>query len=322
MPEHDVVVLVRAAAVVGDLPHARDEVGVVRDDHPRVAVGAEVLARVEAEAGGVAQAARAPALASRRRGPGPRPRAPAARGASATSRIALHVGRLAVEVDRQDHLRARRERRLELRGVHREGVVVHVHEDGRGAVQEDRLAGGDERVRHRHDLVARRPRRSARSASVSASVPFATPQAWRAPQKAANSCSNRRAFLAPDELRAGHHAGDRRVDLRRIRRYCARRSTIGTFHQPSSLPSALRDATKQRPAVPPGSSRKLAPPRFSATVWAFAHVLPGAHIGADCNICDHVFVENDAVWVIASRSSAESRSGTGSGSPTMSSDRT
>jgi acetyltransferase-like isoleucine patch superfamily enzyme len=28
-------------------------------------------------------------------------------------------------------------------------------------------------------------------------------------------------------------------------------------------------------------------------VWAFAHVLPGARIGADCNICDHTFVEND-----------------------------
>lgn len=30
-------------------------------------------------------------------------------------------------------------------------------------------------------------------------------------------------------------------------------------------------------------------------VWAFAHVLPGARIGADCNICDHVFIENDVV---------------------------
>lgn len=28
-------------------------------------------------------------------------------------------------------------------------------------------------------------------------------------------------------------------------------------------------------------------------VWAFAHVLPGAVIGADCNVCDHVFIEND-----------------------------
>jgi acetyltransferase-like isoleucine patch superfamily enzyme/dTDP-4-dehydrorhamnose 3,5-epimerase-like enzyme len=28
-------------------------------------------------------------------------------------------------------------------------------------------------------------------------------------------------------------------------------------------------------------------------VWAFAHVLPGAVIGKECNICDHVFIEND-----------------------------
>lgn len=30
-------------------------------------------------------------------------------------------------------------------------------------------------------------------------------------------------------------------------------------------------------------------------VWAFAHVLPGAKIGRDCNICDQVFIENDVV---------------------------
>src|SRR5256885_15682657 len=30
-------------------------------------------------------------------------------------------------------------------------------------------------------------------------------------------------------------------------------------------------------------------------VWAFAHVLPGAKIGTDANICDHVFIENDVV---------------------------
>ncbi|CAG0991974.1 dTDP-3-amino-3,6-dideoxy-alpha-D-galactopyranose 3-N-acetyltransferase [Anaerolineales bacterium] len=27
-------------------------------------------------------------------------------------------------------------------------------------------------------------------------------------------------------------------------------------------------------------------------VWAFAHILPGAVIGSECNICDHVFIEN------------------------------
>ncbi len=30
-------------------------------------------------------------------------------------------------------------------------------------------------------------------------------------------------------------------------------------------------------------------------VWAFAHILPGATIGRDCNICDHVFIENDVL---------------------------
>jgi UDP-2-acetamido-3-amino-2,3-dideoxy-glucuronate N-acetyltransferase len=30
-------------------------------------------------------------------------------------------------------------------------------------------------------------------------------------------------------------------------------------------------------------------------VWAFAHILPGAVIGRDCNICDHVFIENQVV---------------------------
>jgi acetyltransferase-like isoleucine patch superfamily enzyme len=28
-------------------------------------------------------------------------------------------------------------------------------------------------------------------------------------------------------------------------------------------------------------------------VWAFTHILPKAVIGDDCNICDHVFIEND-----------------------------
>lgn len=31
----------------------------------------------------------------------------------------------------------------------------------------------------------------------------------------------------------------------------------------------------------------------STRIWAFSHVLPGASIGSDCNICDHVFIEND-----------------------------
>jgi UDP-2-acetamido-3-amino-2,3-dideoxy-glucuronate N-acetyltransferase len=32
---------------------------------------------------------------------------------------------------------------------------------------------------------------------------------------------------------------------------------------------------------------------YGTRIWAFAHVLPGAQIGCDCNICDGVFIEND-----------------------------
>lgn len=30
-------------------------------------------------------------------------------------------------------------------------------------------------------------------------------------------------------------------------------------------------------------------------VWANVHVLPGAQIGADCNLCDGIFIEDDVV---------------------------
>jgi UDP-2-acetamido-3-amino-2,3-dideoxy-glucuronate N-acetyltransferase len=30
-------------------------------------------------------------------------------------------------------------------------------------------------------------------------------------------------------------------------------------------------------------------------VWAFAHILPNAVVGAECNVCDGVFIENDVV---------------------------
>ena len=30
-------------------------------------------------------------------------------------------------------------------------------------------------------------------------------------------------------------------------------------------------------------------------IWAFSHVLSGAKIGKDCNICEHVFIENDVI---------------------------
>ena len=39
-------------------------------------------------------------------------------------------------------------------------------------------------------------------------------------------------------------------------------------------------------------SRRVGP---GTRIWAFTHVLPGARIGAECNICDGVFIENNVV---------------------------
>jgi acetyltransferase-like isoleucine patch superfamily enzyme len=30
-------------------------------------------------------------------------------------------------------------------------------------------------------------------------------------------------------------------------------------------------------------------------VWAFVHILSGAVVGEDCNVCDHVFIERDVI---------------------------
>jgi acetyltransferase-like isoleucine patch superfamily enzyme len=30
-------------------------------------------------------------------------------------------------------------------------------------------------------------------------------------------------------------------------------------------------------------------------IWAFAHVMAGAVIGADCNVCDHTYIEGDVI---------------------------
>ncbi len=46
----------------------------------------------------------------------------------------------------------------------------------------------------------------------------------------------------------------------------------------------------ERAIVEPGA--RIGP---GTRVWAFAHVLPGAVIGRDCNLCDQTFVENDVV---------------------------
>jgi len=34
---------------------------------------------------------------------------------------------------------------------------------------------------------------------------------------------------------------------------------------------------------------------INTRIWAFVHILEKAIIGSDCNICDHVFIENDVI---------------------------
>jgi UDP-2-acetamido-3-amino-2,3-dideoxy-glucuronate N-acetyltransferase len=57
----------------------------------------------------------------------------------------------------------------------------------------------------------------------------------------------------------------------------------------------LADASRSAPFVHPRAI--VESPRIGrgTRVWAFAHILPGAAIGEDCNICDGVFVENDVI---------------------------
>ncbi len=54
-----------------------------------------------------------------------------------------------------------------------------------------------------------------------------------------------------------------------------------------------RDAPPANVLVHPSALCESSTVGENTRVWAFAHVLPGAVIGRDCNICDHVFIEND-----------------------------
>ncbi|RZJ11115.1 MAG: isomerase [Rubrivivax sp.] len=63
------------------------------------------------------------------------------------------------------------------------------------------------------------------------------------------------------------------------------KSPDATSHQGTTAESFVHShALVETPHVGAGSR-----------IWAFAHVLPGARIGAGANICDHVFIENDVV---------------------------
>jgi UDP-2-acetamido-3-amino-2,3-dideoxy-glucuronate N-acetyltransferase len=55
----------------------------------------------------------------------------------------------------------------------------------------------------------------------------------------------------------------------------------------------MNEQPSTRPYLHPQSLCESTAIGESTRIWAFAHVLPGAIIGRDCNVCDHVFIEND-----------------------------
>ncbi len=150
--DHPVRVLV-LLPVVAVQAHRLGGGGVVGGDRAAVAQRPEVLARVEAEGGGVAERARRPALVG-----GAVRLAGVLDDRQAVSRGDLgervHVHGLPVQVHGHDRGGARRDRGPDGCGVHETVALEAVHEDRRGADVAHGLGGGDERVGRDDDLVA------------------------------------------------------------------------------------------------------------------------------------------------------------------------
>jgi len=52
---------------------------------------------------------------------------------------------------------------------------------------------------------------------------------------------------------------------------------------------------KTEPYIHPASDVQSSQFGDGTRIWQYCVVLPGAKIGADCNICSHCFIENDVV---------------------------
>ena len=66
--------------------------------------------------------------------------------------------------------------------------------------------------------------------------------------------------------------------------------------QPMGPPTSVtQSGVATLPFIHPQALVETAHVGAGTRVWAFAHLLPGAIIGRDCNICDGVFIEGDVV---------------------------
>src|SRR5579862_8815108 len=74
---------------------------------------------------------------------------------------------------------------------------------------------------------------------------------------------------------------------------CRRPLRRSRCHEPQYCESAAMTAPDPDVFVHPRGICESVHVGKRTRIWAFAHVLPNARIGCDCNICDGVFIEND-----------------------------
>ena len=154
--EADLVVMVLGLHAMDPQPsQGSAQEWVIGRHHPTIAEAAQVLGGVEAERGGLAEPAGPASLVGRTdRLGGILQHEQAVMPRDLVDRV--HVGGLTVEMDRDDRTRLRRHGRLDLRRVDIVGVRLDVDEHRPGAGPPDRAGRGEERVRRRDHLVARR----------------------------------------------------------------------------------------------------------------------------------------------------------------------
>ena len=140
-------------AVDADLPHESRQRLVVREQGAAIAVAAKRFRREKRRGADRGEPARTAALVGG---------AEALRGVLDHGQAVIacdvvdgvEVRALAIQRDRHDGPRPRRDRRLEFRGVHVVGTAIDVDEHGLSADQRDHLGRGEECERHRDDFVA------------------------------------------------------------------------------------------------------------------------------------------------------------------------
>ena len=112
----------------------------------------------------------------------------------------VELARIAVDVDRDDRLRPRRDRRLDRRRVEVERPRVDVREDRRRALVHRAVRRRDERVRRRDHLVARARRRRGACRDAARPSPTRPRRSTARSTASASSCSNR-GPVGPSESR-------------------------------------------------------------------------------------------------------------------------